>query len=178
MFQNSKNSFYFLSAVFSLVGALSLSACAEQVNWQARVIDMPYYEARNIILNNGWIFIMIIWHCISRPRRWKKLRKSIWTLSWLAWQKKRWWRCHTVLNVLRMGRWLFSRKAKTFSTCHPKRWRNWSRVWSGVTSILTAWRSKPLRGAKAAPRIMSAAPFSTASKPSKTQPESLLFHCS
>ena len=54
MVQNHKNAFSFLFAVFSLLVPLSLPACAKKVSWQARVIDMPYYEARKIILNNGW----------------------------------------------------------------------------------------------------------------------------
>ncbi len=55
MARHLKNVFPFILAVSFILGLLTLSACAKKANWQAQVIDMPYYEARKIILNNGWI---------------------------------------------------------------------------------------------------------------------------
>ena len=43
-----------VSGFFFLLGLVSFSAYAEQTDWWTRIINIPYYEAREIILDNGW----------------------------------------------------------------------------------------------------------------------------
>ncbi len=55
MAQNFKNILLFLYIIFLLSGLLSLSSCSKTPNWQSQIIDVPYYEARKTIMNEGWI---------------------------------------------------------------------------------------------------------------------------
>ena len=43
-----------VSGFFFLLGLVSFSAYAEESDWWIRIINIPYYEARKIILDNGW----------------------------------------------------------------------------------------------------------------------------
>lgn len=49
---NSKNALSYIT--FFLLGLVLLSACTNKLDFKDQIINMPYSEAREIIINNGW----------------------------------------------------------------------------------------------------------------------------
>lgn len=54
MVYNCKNHFKICAYSFFTMGCLFVAACENEVHYDSMILNIPYHEARKVIIQNGW----------------------------------------------------------------------------------------------------------------------------